>query len=204
MNDPDSATPGIDDDPAAPLAGEGSIENGTDAALTNFGEEGPLVFPSVAGLAVSILAVDYGVVLSFLHDCMTSVPRVGYHLGSKVPTLTAKPGVDFINVDCSGFVRATIRRSTNPPVAFPDGSVNQHDWVAAKGFAQAVIADGALHDGKVRIAFLSPADTDHGIGHVVLIRNGATAESHGGVGPDTRLFNGTGWQAKAKLFVLNN
>jgi hypothetical protein len=37
---------------------------------------------------------------------------------------------------------------------------------------------------------------------VVLVCNGYTAESHGGVGPDARSFDGTGWQAKAKVYLL--
>jgi len=62
---------------------------------------------------------------------------------------------------------------------------------------------GMQRNGAVYIAFLSPNDTSSGIGHVVLIHNGRTLESHGGVGPDSRPWNRTGWQAKATVYLLD-
>jgi len=54
----------------------------------------------------------------------------------------------------------------------------------------------------VRIAFLSPSDTSSRIGHVVLIQNGRTLESHGGAGPDSRPWNGESWQAVTRVYEL--
>ena len=118
--------------------------------------------------------------------------------------ILARPdaGARFTQVDCSGFVREIMRRATNLGSSFPDGSVIQHQWVDKKGFARATVADGKARDGAVRIAFLSPNATASGIGHVALIVDGATLESHGGVGPDSRPWSGAGWQASTALYLL--
>ena len=55
----------------------------------------------------------------------------------------------------------------------------------------------------MRIAFLAPQDAPSRIGHVVLVHNGKTLESHGGVGPNARPWTGTGWQAKASVYLLD-
>lgn len=78
----------------------------------------------------------------------------------------------------------------------------QHDWIREHGFEKATIADGKLNDDVVRIAFLRPQDSPQRIGHVVLISRGKTLESHGGVGPNTRPWDGLDWQAKAFVYVL--
>ena len=133
---------------------------------------------------------------------MTSHPRVTYGLGKKVPFHGAIPGRDFTQVDCSGFVREAVRLATNPPAPFPDGSVVQHDWVRAQGFAASSVIDAGKDDGLVRIAFLRPQDVPSRIGHVVLISAGMTLESHGGGGPDTRPWTGRDWQAKTFVYIL--
>jgi hypothetical protein len=148
------------------------------------------------------LTLDMSRVRAFLQACMTSTPRVTYGLGKKVPSLASIPGRDFTQVDCSGFVRQALRLGTTPAVAFPDGSVNQHDWVRAQGFAKSTAAAALQNDGFVRIAFLRPQDTSSHIGHVVLISGAKTLESHGGVGPDSRAWTGAGWQASTFVYVL--
>ena len=193
-----------DGDPAAPAEGEISetADFETARVLANLGA------PSAASLApapplaaFTTLAFDLSKAQAFLKACMTSTPRVTYGLGAKVPFHGAVPGKDFTQVDCSGFVREAIRLSTNPPI-FPDGSVVQHDWIREHGFQKVTIDDGKLNDDVVRIAFLRPQDSPHGIGHVVLISRAMTLESHGGVGPDTRQWDGGDWQSKAFVYVL--
>jgi hypothetical protein len=149
------------------------------------------------------MEIDWQKAAAFYTACITCRPRIIYGLGKKIPGDAAVPGVDFTRVDCSGFVRAIIRRSTSPKVAFPDGSVVQHDWVKAQGFATSTIADAAKHDGVVRIAFMPPQAVPSRIGHVALIHNGMTLESHGSVGPNRRLWDGSGWQAKTKVYILD-
>src|SRR5690242_852256 len=106
------------------------------------------------------------------------------------------------HANCSGFVREAVRRATTPPLPFPDGSVNQHDWVRAHGVERLSVPASLQDDGAVRIAFLRPQDTSSHIGHVVLIAGGRTLESHGGVGPDSRAWNGLGWQSIAVVYIL--
>jgi hypothetical protein len=196
-----------DFDPAAdPAIGASELEAARSRA--NYGEAQPRSLAPTphahvesAGPPAS-MPIDIAVAQAFLNACTTSHPRVTYGLGSKVPFFKAKPGVDFTKVDCSGFVREAIREATTPMVPFPDGSVVQHDWLISKHFKKTTVASGKLTDGKVRIAFLSPADTSSHIGHVVLIHNGRTLESHGGVGPDSRPWTGESWQAASAVYEL--
>ena len=188
---------GSDSDPAAPLAGEvGDLSSGRD--LANYGEP----TGGAAAAAPPLLTLDMAKVRAFLQACMTSTPRVTYGLGKKIPSLSSVPGRDFTQVDCSGFVRQALRLGTNPTLAFPDGSVVQHDWIDKQGFAKSTPAAAKLSDGLVRIAFLRPQDTSSHIGHVVLIAGAKTLESHGGTGPDSRDWTATSWQASTFVYVL--
>ena len=148
-----------------------------------------------------VLPIDIGKAHAFLTACMTSHPRVHYGLGAKA-SFNATPGRDFQTIDCSGFVREAIRRSTSLGNAFPDGSMVQHDWVKDHDFQEVGRSAGSLQDGAVRIAFLDPHDSPEKIGHVVLLHNGKTLESHGGVGPDERPWTAQGWQSKASVYML--
>jgi chitosanase len=193
----------LDSDPAAPVAGEAE-DLSRDSALANFGDGGALDLSPLASAAAAAptLKLDMVRVRAFLQACETSTPRVTYGLGKKVPFLGAVPGRDFTKIDCSGFVREALRLATNPPLAFPDGSVNQHDWIRAHGFTRSTVSAALQSDGTVRIAFLRPQDTSSHIGHVVLIAGARTFESHGGVGPDSRAWTGAGWQAKTFVYIL--
>ncbi|MGY8662414.1 chitosanase [Bradyrhizobium sp. UFLA05-109] len=192
------------DDPAAPLPGE--VDDLTEGSyLANFGESSVMDLAPLAGgpAAAPRLTLDMNRIWAFLKSCETSNPRVTYGLGKKVPFLGAVPGRDFTAVDCSGFVREALRLATNPVIAFPDGSVNQHDWIRAHGFAKSSPAEATHSDGLVRIAFLRPQDTLSHIGHVLLISGAKTIESHGGgVGPDSRAWTATGFQASTFVYVL--
>jgi len=208
------------EDPAAPGPGDLEVEIAEDFAeardLANFGagqweeEEGPLaveeersVLEGVAAAAATpIIALDISLVQAFLKACTSAVPRVGYGLGAKVPFHGAVPGRDFKAVDCSGFVREAIWRATSPHQSFPDGSVVQHDWIRDRNFQRSTRDAALQQDGVVRIAFLRPQDSPNRIGHVVLIHNARTFESHGGVGPDSRAWTKDGWQAKASVYVM--
>jgi hypothetical protein len=191
----------IDLDPAAPGGGETPDQSAINAA--NFGLDGKGALLPGAELEfqqLATIAFNVANALTFLQQCEESSPRVGYRLGAKIPS-GGVPGKDFTAVDCSGFVREEMRRSTTLGNAFPDGSVVQHDWIKGRGFVSVANTAGALKDGVVRIAFLSPTPTRK-IGHVVLVYDGATIESHGGVGPDSRPWNGQGWQAETSMYVL--
>lgn len=203
-----------DDDPAAPEAAELSevADLATARTLANVGsgvgatEAFEVEFARLEAetAAPPTLAIDITRLHGFLKACTGSSPRVTYGLGAKVPFLGAVPGKDFKKVDCSGFVREAIRLATDPRVPFPDGSVVQHEWVRAKGFRKSNVEAAFKKDGALRIAFLRPQDVKSGIGHVVLIHNALTMESHGGTGPNARPWTGEGWQGKAFVYRLTD
>ncbi len=195
----------VEDDPAAP--GEDGIAPGlTRAEAINLANGVASRLEALVGVADGPLSIDINQAWGFLQDCMTSVPRVRYGLGAKAPNDASQPGAPsppgFLAIDCSGFVRSAIRRSTTPEaVGFPDGSVVQHGYVAQR-FPLGIVDDGDLQDGVVRIAFLPPAAEPSGIGHVVLLYNGVTLESHGGVGPDSRTWSALPWRIKTQVYAL--
>jgi len=201
---------GAEEDPAAPAPGDEDRATERDHAIaaqrTNYGgsPDAPEPPTELAGArargVVPTLAVDPAALKQFVQACRAA--GVTYGLGKKVPKHGAVPGTDFTKVDCSGFIREAIWRATAPHQDFPDGSVVQRELVEAKGYRHGTSADGLLRDGAVRIAFLRPQDVASGIGHVVLIHDATTFESHGGVGPDSRPWTNTGWQAKTLVYVL--
>ncbi|BCM88082.1 hypothetical protein [Methylobacterium indicum] len=189
-------------DPAVPT--DDTEINVNDIAVANFGEDGSGDLPdnSDVYLPDTILDIDIGKIISFLHACENSHPRVKYKLGAKI-----KPGQEpgaggFTEVDCSGFVRECVRRATNLGSRFPDGSVVQHEWVRKHGFPIENVSSGSHRDGAVRIAFLPPNKSKKRVGHVAFIHDGKTIESHGGVGPDSRPWDGRGWQANTNVYLL--
>lgn len=205
------------EDPAAPAPGELAGETAGDLAVArdraNFGaeeseaeepgsgseEEAAILADSVAAPTIPL---DVSKARAFLDACTHAAPRVGYGLGAKVPFHGAVPGQDFKTVDCSGFVREVIWRATDPHRNFPDGSVVQHDWIRDRNFARSTPDAALQQDGIVRIAFLRPQDSSNRIGHVVLVHNARTLESHGGTGPDSRAWTKAGWQGKTFVYVL--
>jgi hypothetical protein len=198
----------VDDDPANPTGPDVTTDQSA-VDRTNYGDPGvnedfDLLSDEVFAEALPQLLLDITVASDFLGSCMHSSPRVKYGLGAKISPHGATPGTDFTKVDCSGFVREAIWRATTPHFNFPDGSVVQHDWVRDKGYERSTRTDALLEDGKIRIVFLRPQDTSSHIGHVALVHNGKTIESHGGVGPNTRAWTNTGWQAKAFVYILQN
>ena len=199
----------MSDDPATPdgfdvgAPGAASLIAATNFGLTSaLAEQGPAP-PHPPGTP-AVLGIDPAAAHAFLEACINAQPRVVYGAqpGSKVPFHGAVPGTDFTEVDCSGFVRELVFRATTPQFDFPDGSVVQREWVLQQGFAADTIAHAGTRDNAVRIAFLAPQDAPSRIGHVVMIHNGMTLESHGGLGPDSLPWNGQAWQAKARVFVL--
>jgi cell wall-associated NlpC family hydrolase len=122
---------------------------------------------------------------------------VSYGLGAK-PPITGGVG-SFTKADCSGYVRWLLHRQG---VQLVDGSVRQHDQIRRADFKTSDVASGKLRDHVLRIAFLRPQDSTSNVGHVALILNGETIESHGSKGPNRRPWTGTGWQAKAGVYAL--
>jgi hypothetical protein len=133
---------------------------------------------------------------------------VTYGLGDKAGAWTSTPGADFTSIDCSGFVGWALSHATSGSFdTFRElGSVDQHDWLEAQGFKNSSIGACFRHDDVLRIAFLPPHAIGP-VGHVALVLNGYTLESHGedgrGVaGPDSRGWTGLGWQAHTLVYAL--
>lgn len=203
MDDSDPASPseqlsGPELERARELANVGAPDGGAEATEAL----GSPAFRPAGGGKPAALTLDMVKARAFLKSCMS--PRtVTYGLGRKVPFHGAAPGRDFSLVDCSGFVRELIWRATAPGFDFKDGSVVEHDWVRKQGFERSEVAAAAAKDGAVRIAFLPPDAVPSRIGHVAIIVDGVTLESHGGTGPDARPWTGHGWQAHTFVYVLD-
>lgn len=152
------------------------------------------IIPPTDTFAYPTLALDVDKALDWLKRCRDR--GVQYGLGAKVP----KHGDEtFTRVDCSGAVREMIWLMSGWDIG--DGSVQQHEKVRASKFKVSSVPSALANDNIMRIAFLSPANGG-GVGHVALIFNGKTLESHGGLGPDRRTWTGAGWQGKTQVYVL--
>lgn len=143
--------------------------------------------------ACTTVAFDMSKAVSFLEACMTSKLRVVYRYGAKIRP-GGIPGHDFTSVDFSGLVRELVRRATDLNGKFPP---DRH-------FKRLDRRDDKLKDGVVRIAFMKPNDSQNDIGHVALVHDGYTRESHGGTGLNRRVRDGAGWQGKSYLHALTS
>ena len=111
--------------------------------------------------------------------------HVTYHLNKKAHPLDIGPE-KITQLDCSGFVQYVIYKTTS--LVVPSGSWHQnHDWCKPRQTRVDYKSSAGLTDCVLRIAFMeaAPKQGRH-YGHVWLILNAFTLESHGGVGPDTR------------------
>jgi cell wall-associated NlpC family hydrolase len=112
--------------------------------------------------------------------------HVEYELGQKAPSLTCQSNA--INwLDCSGFTQFVIARASEQKIILPEGSVEQHEWVAAHGWRKldhyADVFYARDDPARLFIAFIAPAE---GHGHVFLVNGGQTLESCGGHGVTSR------------------
>ena len=128
----------------------------------------------------------------------TVQPGNQYEFGGKVSLDADSSTVAASGIDCSGYVRWLLHRATKGRVSIPDGSAVQHDWFKEHKFKLSSVASACLMDGVLRVAFLPPSS---GIGHVLLIRDGQTFESHGSAGPNRRTWTGRGYQGRCRVYV---
>ena len=155
----------------------------------------------IASKAPKSIALDGEKLIACVEKCQTA--GVGYGLGSKAPSLSSEPGKDFKRIDCSGFVRWAVYQASpaSARCVMPDGSSVQADWADAQGFKVSTVDACLLHDGRVRLARWN---NKVGVGHIVLVMNGRTIESHGGKGPDRRVWSlDVGWMAACRVWVLD-
>ena len=144
--------------------------------------------------------IDRELFLRVFHNLLSQ--HVGYGFGSKAKPLDVDSndfhGTEGNRIDCSGATRYILNKCG---LLIPDGSVNQYDWLKAKGFKPT--KQFGDKDGRIRMPFLRPGDTPSGIGHVVFTYMGMTYESHGGRGIDSRPWGSASWMKKCKGFVID-
>ena len=128
-----------------------------------------------------MIYIDKGYLLELCGQLMDG--HVSYQMGGKVK-LSAEPS-DIKAIDCSGFTRYLINRVTDGQVTPVDGSDEQNAWCKKhKLLAQTYSHVAGLSDGCLRIAFMPRPH-----GHVWLVMDGMTIESHGGKGPHRRTWS---------------
>lgn len=148
---------------------------------------------------MAVMKIDRNKLDQYIQACIDQ--GVTYGLGDKDPILGAFPP-DYESIDCSGFMRALIHYSTDGEVTMPDGSWNQLDWLIAQGFPQVNFDTCVENDDSIRICvYEQPGHT----GHVWLVMNGITYESHGHAGPSHRDWNNqvlAGISKMTKVFLV--
>lgn len=126
--------------------------------------------------------VDLDIPLMLTLSERTCQPGNQYRLGGKAPSLKADSAtIAGIGIDCSGYVRWILHRATGDDLVIPDGSVNQADWCREVGLKSSTVGLCGESDGAVRLAQWS---NPGGVGHIALVHNGQTIESHGKAGPN--------------------
>jgi hypothetical protein len=160
------------------------------------------VLPPSPSFAFPTLELDLGVLQRIHRRCVVSGNQYGF--GSKVDISDSSDEVAGEDVDCSGYVRWLLYRATGNKFDIKDGSWIQHDYIKDLGFKQSTIQAANLKDGALRIAFLAPkALGPKAAGHVALILNDRTMESHSGTGPDSRDWDtDKRWMSLCRVYVL--
>jgi cell wall-associated NlpC family hydrolase len=183
------------DEPATPM------DLGTDDIFGMAHEAGAAAAAAAIDAAATAEQATLGLALDVaeLLDALAQLDdKVPYGFGSKPSNLKLTPAELLIDrkapkgIDCSGFVRWLLYRASNGKVKIPDGSWNQRDHFRALADvahlpASAYAACGKT-DGIVRVAgFVRSAKVS--VGHIWLVHDGQTIESHGGKGINRRPWN---------------
>ncbi len=109
---------------------------------------------------------------------------VRYKFGAKFDSISVEHPMGR-RVDCSGYIRWLVLHGSNGELLLPDGSVNQHAFILQQGFPMREYSKALLNaSGAVYINFFRP--TKILAGHVWLLHNGKTMESHFGKGINSR------------------
>jgi hypothetical protein len=113
--------------------------------------------------------------------------HIKYGFGSKAK-LNDEPQ-KITAIDCSGFVQYVIYQATKKQMVLPAGSWNQRVWCDNQKLSKVEYSSANEKDGWLRIAFIAPKSKTVP-GHVWLILDGMTLESHGPTkGPNRRAWS---------------
>lgn len=155
-----------------------------------------------ASFAFPTLSVDLDL-LRTLHSRMV-VEGDQYGFGDKIPITADSSEVRGKDVDCSGYVRWLLHQASGEQFDIGDGSWLQHDLIEGLGCKRSTVQAANLKDGALRIAFLAPGALGKGKpGHVALVLNDQTMESHSGTGPDSRPWDSAKrWMSLCRVYVL--
>ena len=114
--------------------------------------------------------------------------HIKYGMGKKAQ-LHAEPS-EIKAIDCSGFTRYLMHKVSDGRIKMVDGSNEQNAWCKKKQLQAERYNQASVNDNLLRIAFIPRVYKDGKVvraGHVWLILNGETLESHGkDIGPDRR------------------
>lgn len=131
------------------------------------------------------VAVDLPYLLRLMALCVASGVR--YLMGGKARDLDVVP-LDVSRIDCSGFARWLLYHATRGSLLLPDGSCIEDHALALDSFKRSDPSNCALRDGHIRVC-IHLADDKDGTGHIWIVLNGVTYESHGGCGVSSRAWN---------------
>ena len=98
------------------------------------------------------------------------------------------------SIDCSAYVHYVLNRVTNGKIVIGRGPLCENsgsirDWAKKQGFASVKYSEQAnLNDFILRLAYLPPK-TKTTFGHIWLVLNSQTLESHGSKGVNRRKWN---------------
>ena len=125
-----------------------------------------------------------------------AVRGVPYGWGDKAPSLDCDSAA-IHSLDCSGFIRWLLARSSNQGIILPDGSANMREWLQ-QNHRDWLVGNGrdayesAGYQSEATemdfyLCFIDP-NSDHA-GHVWGVQDGHTLECYGGHGVGRRPFS---------------
>lgn len=173
-----------------PEAGPAPMDGGIGDGLESIGTTAADAVRAAADATLG-LPIDVGLLLEVLARLNDQIP---YKMGGKPSSLKltteqflAERRVE--GVDCSGFVRWLLYRSSGGKVRIRDGTFAQRDDFRAMADAMhrapVPYSDCGKHDGVLRVAGFVKSQKVK-FGHIWVVLDGLTGESHGHGGVDRR------------------
>ena len=113
--------------------------------------------------------------------------HVSYEMNAKASPLDLDPA-KIKKLDCSGFVQYVLYNATSKSAFLKSGSWYQNQWCIAQKLEKVAYSTANQSDGWLRLGYF-PAPKKGQYGHIWLILDGRTLESHGGKGPNSRAWD---------------